>query len=59
MAMRMRCGDVVAGCTAEVRGDTEEDVLREAAEHARTAHGLAELDEATLAAVQGAIRPIQ
>ena len=48
---------MVDGCPAEVTADSEEEVLRQAAEHARVDHGMAEIDDATLAKVQGAIRP--
>lgn len=56
MSFTLRCGDVVEGCPAEVTGESEEDVLRQAGDHARDDHGLSELDEATLAKVRGAIR---
>jgi predicted small metal-binding protein len=55
MTMNLRCGDVVPGCPAEISADTEDDVMRQAAEHARTEHGLTELDDDTIAAVRGAI----
>ena len=57
MSYTLRCGDVVEGCPAEVTADSEDEVLRQAAEHARVDHGMSEIDEATLAKVQGAIRP--
>ena len=56
MAFSLRCGDVVAGCPAEVRGDSEEQVLRQAAEHARAEHGMESMDDQTVAAVRNAIR---
>jgi predicted small metal-binding protein len=56
MSYTLRCGDVVDGCPAEVTGESEDDVLRQAGEHARDEHGLTDLDEATLAKVRGAIR---
>jgi len=37
-------------------GETEEDVLKQAAEHAKRDHGVAEIDAATLAKVKAAIR---
>jgi predicted small metal-binding protein len=52
----LRCGDVVPGCAAEVRAGTEEEVLRQAAEHARQAHGLEHVDKATLDRARAAIR---
>ncbi len=56
MAFSRRCGDVVAGCPAEVHGDSEEQVLSQAAEHARAEHGMESMDEQTAAAVRDAIR---
>ena len=56
MAMNLKCGDVVPGCPAEINADSEDEVMRQAAEHAASAHGLTELDEATISAVRGAIR---
>ena len=38
MGKVLKCGDVVPGCNAEIKGDSEHDVLRQAAEHAKTAH---------------------
>jgi predicted small metal-binding protein len=52
----LRCGDLFPGCAAEARGTSEEEVLRQAAEHARTAHGIERIDEATAARVRAAIR---
>jgi predicted small metal-binding protein len=34
----LKCSDVGFDCRAVVRAATEEDVLRQAAEHARTVH---------------------
>jgi predicted small metal-binding protein len=59
MEKRLRCGDVVPGCTAEVRGETEEEILRQAADHARTAHGIETIDEQTAAKVKAAIHTVQ
>jgi predicted small metal-binding protein len=38
MAKVLRCGDVVPGWKAEIKGDSAHDVLRKAAEHAETSH---------------------
>lgn len=56
MSMNLKCGDVVPGCPAEINAESEDEVMRQAAEHARTAHGLTDLDDATISAVRGAIR---
>ena len=56
MERELRCGDVVEGCDGVVTGPDDEDVLRQAAAHAAEAHGMAEVDEATVAALKAAIR---
>ncbi|MGE5190020.1 MAG: DUF1059 domain-containing protein [Gemmatimonadota bacterium] len=43
MAKILRCSELVAGCTAVIRGETEEDVIRQATEHSKTAHNLQEI----------------
>jgi len=40
MAKVLRCADFGTGCPAVIRADTEEDLMRQAEEHARTAHDL-------------------
>ena len=57
MGKMLRCGDLFAGCSVEARGETEEEVLKHAAEHAKRDHGVAQIDAATLAKVKAAIRP--
>lgn len=37
------CGDVVPGCDARWERPTEDEILAEVAEHARSAHGLDEV----------------
>lgn len=37
------CGAVVPGCTATFEAGSEEELLPEIAEHARTAHGIEEV----------------
>ena len=59
MEKTLRCGDIVPGCQAVVRAATEEEVMRQAAEHARTAHGLTAIDQATADKVRAAIRTEQ
>jgi predicted small metal-binding protein len=53
----LRCGELFPGCAVEARGETEEEILKQAAEHARRDHGVAQIDPATLAKVKAAIRP--
>jgi predicted small metal-binding protein len=55
MAKVLKCGDVVPGCNAEMRGDSEHDVLRKAAEHAKTAHNMHSIPPDILSKVKNAI----
>ena len=48
-------GDLALGCAAVVTAETEEEILRIAAQHAVEAHGLT-VDDGLVAAVKGAIR---
>lgn len=56
MAKVLRCGELFAGCSIEARGETEEEILEQAAEHARRDHGVSQIDAATLAKVKAAIK---
>jgi predicted small metal-binding protein len=56
MAKELRCGELFAGCSIVARGETEEEILKQAAEHARRDHGVAQIDAATLAKVKAAIK---
>ena len=40
MTKTMKCGDLMPGCDFEAHGETEEDILKAAAQHAEEAHGL-------------------
>lgn len=57
MTFELRCGDVVSGCEGVVTGDTQDEVLAAAADHASDAHGLTGLDADTEAALIAAIHP--
>jgi predicted small metal-binding protein len=56
MAKILRCGELFPGCSIEARGETEEEILKQAAEHARRDHGVSQIDAATLAKVKAAIK---
>jgi predicted small metal-binding protein len=55
MAKVLKCGDVVPGCKAEIRGDSDHDVLRKAAEHAKSAHHMENIPPETLSKVKASI----
>lgn len=57
MAKVLKCGELFPGCSVVARGETEEELLKQAAEHARRDHGVAQIDAPTLAKVKAAIRP--
>jgi predicted small metal-binding protein len=56
MAKTLACSDVVSGCGAKFKGETEDEILAQAAQHAKNAHGMEKIDDQTLAAVRGAIK---
>ncbi len=58
MAKQLRCRDVGMNCDFETRGDTEEEVLKQASAHARTAHQITEMTPELAAKVRGAIRTV-
>jgi predicted small metal-binding protein len=55
MAKVLRCDAIFLGCGHVVRADSEEELLRLAAEHAKQVHGVSEIDEAMLGKVRAAI----
>jgi predicted small metal-binding protein len=52
---RLECGRLFDGCPGVVEAETTDEVLAQAAAHAREAHGLETLDPATVEAVKAAI----
>ena len=56
MAKVLRCSDVGFECDGLIRAETEEEVLKQAAEHAREAHNLREMTDEVVEKVRGAIR---
>ena len=40
MTKVLKCGDLMPGCGFEARGETAEEILQQAAAHAKAAHGL-------------------
>ncbi|MFB0536510.1 MAG: DUF1059 domain-containing protein [Anaerolineae bacterium] len=56
MAKVLRCRDVGFDCDGVIRAETEEEILKKAAEHAQTAHNLKEITEEVVEKVRAAIR---
>jgi predicted small metal-binding protein len=56
MAKTVSCRDVGMDCDFVAKGETNEDIMQQAAEHARTAHNMAEIPPEVVDKVRGAIR---
>ncbi len=56
MARRMNCRDVGPDCDYVARGETDEDVMGQVAEHARAAHGMDEVQPELSEKAKSAIR---
>lgn len=56
MAKVLRCRDVGLDCDFVIRADSEEELLKKAAEHAATTHDMKEIPEEILSQVRAAIR---
>jgi predicted small metal-binding protein len=57
MAMVVKCRDVGVDCDFEARGETEREVLKKCAEHARKEHGMGSMPTELAAKVKAAIHP--
>lgn len=56
MARKMSCRDVGPDCDFVARGETDEEVMGQVADHARTAHGMEEVPPELATKAQAAIR---
>jgi predicted small metal-binding protein len=56
MTKELRCGEIMEGCPTVIRGETEEEVLKKGAQHARETHGIDSLDDDTIRKVKSKIR---
>jgi predicted small metal-binding protein len=55
MTRVLYCNDLVPGCNYEARGDSDEEILAEFADHISTAHGITDISEGILEMVCKAI----
>ena len=55
MAKVLKCSDVGFECDGVIRAETEEEVLQQAAEHAKTVHDVQELTDEIVQKVRAAI----
>jgi predicted small metal-binding protein len=59
MAKQLNCADVGFECGAQINADTEEEVMAQAAEHAKSVHNMSESDlQQHEGAIRGAIRDV-
>jgi predicted small metal-binding protein len=59
MAKQLNCADVGFDCGAQINADTEEEVMAQAAEHAKSAHGMSDTDfQEQEGVIRGAIRDV-
>jgi predicted small metal-binding protein len=55
MSKILRCREVGMDCDFEARGESEQEILAKAAEHARLDHGMNEIPEEVLTKVRAAV----
>ena len=55
MTMVVKCRDVGVDCDFEARGQTEQEVMKACADHARKEHGMKEIPADMAAKVKAAI----
>jgi predicted small metal-binding protein len=53
---QLRCGDIMPGCQTVIEGQDEAEVMRKGAEHAKSAHGMAQISPEVGKKVQAAIK---
>ena len=56
MAKVIRCRDVGMNCDFSARGETMEEVMQQAAEHAKESHGLDTIPPELIGIVKAAVR---
>lgn len=55
MGKMLRCKDVGVDCDGVIRAETEEDLIKKVAEHAKKVHGISEISPELAAKVKAAI----
>jgi predicted small metal-binding protein len=56
MSKELHCRDLGFDCEAVIRADSEDEILAQAAEHARPVHNVDEISPELVASVRAAIR---
>jgi len=59
MPKTLSCKDVGVECDATFTGETEEEIMSQAADHARTEHGFDEIPPELAEKARGAIQDVQ
>jgi len=58
MAKVLRCNAIFLGCGHVIRAESEEELMRLAAAHARDVHGITRIDNDMVAKVKAAIEEV-
>jgi predicted small metal-binding protein len=58
MTKVLSCRDVGVDCDFEAKGETEEEIMQKAAQHAKEAHGMTEIPPEIVEKCQKAIRDV-
>ena len=56
MAKALACGDLVPGCKAVLKGKDENEVMQQAAAHAKKAHNMQSIPPDVMAKAKSAIK---
>jgi predicted small metal-binding protein len=56
MSKVLRCGDIVGNCDFVAKGESEQEILQQASEHARTSHGIEQITPELAEKVRSAIK---
>jgi len=58
MTKMLRCRDIGVDCDGVIQAETEEELMRKVAEHAKTVHGMSEISPDMVAKVKAAIKEV-
>jgi predicted small metal-binding protein len=58
MTKMLKCRDVGVDCDGVIKAETEEELTRKVAEHAKTVHGMSEISPDMVAKVKAAIKEV-
>jgi predicted small metal-binding protein len=59
MSKKLNCRDVGVDCDATFSGETEEEIMTQAVDHARAEHGFEEIPPELAEKARGAIQDVQ